>query len=641
MLPTFRVAAIIVLCNLYCLKVRGQNIDSIMLSNAADSSKALALGNYAFSISDSKPDSSLLIAGKALTLATHTKNKKIYAQCLMDLGWAYFKSGKYDSAKQCLSDSKMLFHKCHDTTLEVRVMENMSSISNYEGNYEAALNQLLAAIQLLGYSRGAEYAFTEKMIGIIYRQQGDFVNAKVYLKKAAADYLQLKNLKSYADATGSLGNVYLGISDNDSAIYCYHKALTIYLQLKKISSAAISYEDLGDAFVSKSDLQPLPWLDSALDYYQHAYNLFCELKSKQDIAVEKYKLGQALTKKKQYPLARKYLFEALAEFRSENAINNIYLTLLLLSRLYYEMHDYNKAYVFLDNADLYNDTLNQESKNKAIADMLAKYETEKKDHTIALLNTQNTLLNTKKKLAEYTLYKRRIIESFSLALITLSVFLAIALFNRSRIKQRLHEMQMRNRISGDLHDDVGNSISSILLLSKMAAADGGNNAALINKISENAHEVIERINDIIWTTNPKYDDGENLRSKIMNYIVPLCKMNNITLNINISETINNIKFAMESRKNIFLIAKEGISNILKHSGATEINFELTLRDKKITLEIRDNGTGFDSNIIYKGNGLHTMSARAESSGGKLLLDTHPGNGTKLLITIPLSRIPYS
>jgi signal transduction histidine kinase len=179
-----------------------------------------------------------------------------------------------------------------------------------------------------------------------------------------------------------------------------------------------------------------------------------------------------------------------------------------------------------------------------------------------------------------------------------------------------------------------------LLLSNIAAEATIHKPELINKIGENAREAIERIREIIWTTNPKYDEGENLRPKIINYIAPLCQMHNIHTDINISEAIKNIKFSMEMRKNIFLIIKEALNNILKHSGATVITFNLFLKEKMLVFEITDNGKGFDRNDSNNGNGLKTMVSRTESMGGTLLFDTVTGGGTKIMVTLPLSRVSY-
>ena len=93
------------------------------------------------------------------------------------------------------------------------------------------------------------------------------------------------------------------------------------------------------------------------------------------------------------------------------------------------------------------------------------------------------------------------------------------------------------------------------------------------------------------------------------------------------------------RKNIFLIIKEALNNIFKHAGASQISLNLFLKDKKLVIEIADNGKGFNSNDPYNGNGLKNMRGRAVALGGEVLFDTIPGNGTRIFVTLPLSNIP--
>ena len=640
----FRVAIMIFFSCLYSCVTCSQNIDSLLASNVSDTDKVPQYCNYIYNVTERNPDSGLFLAKRSLLIPLFSKEKPNNAHALNAIGWAYFRLGKYDSAKWYLSKAEKDFHAKHNANAEARVLMNMGNVSQMEQDYKTALTQLLAAIQIMGSSDETEHAITEKMIGIIYRKQGDLLNAKVYLKKASADFLHLNEQKYYADAYSSLGLVYLALasvdlSNLDSAASCCHIALNIFLQEKNFSGAALANEDLGQIFYSKSDEKQGPLLDSSLYFFQQAYNIFCTMKDTQDMAFEKVTISDVLIKKKQYPLAEKYLLGILPIFRSEHSLNSTYSTLILLSTLYQDTHNYNKAYDYLKQANAYSDTLNQQNKDAAIADVLAKYETDKKDRTIALLNTQNALLNTKKQLAEHNLYKTRIIEIFSFILIILSVAFALVLLNRYRIKQKLLELQLRNHISNDLHDDVGSSLSSILLLSNIAAGSEKHMPELITKISENAREAIERISDIIWATNPKYDDGENLRSKIINYIAPLCQIHNIAFTLNIAEIIKNIKFPMETRKNIFLIIKEALNNTFKHAGASEISLNLFLKDKKLVIEITDNGKGFNSNNAYDGNGLKNMRARAVALGGEVLFDTIPGNGTRIFVTLPLSNIP--
>ena len=95
------------------------------------------------------------------------------------------------------------------------------------------------------------------------------------------------------------------------------------------------------------------------------------------------------------------------------------------------------------------------------------------------------------------------------------------------------------------------------------------------------------------------------------------------------------------RKNIFLIIKEAINNILKHASASEILINMSVAGKMIVLQINDNGKGFDCNNLQKGNGLDTMEQRTKSIGGDFVCDSKPGWGTKITVTVPIPHFRYA
>ncbi len=617
---------------------KGQSLDSVLRSGAPDSAKANFLSIYAFSISEDNPDSALILAKYGAYIARRAGNEIPLANCLSTIGWAYFKLGKLDSAKERLNKARSVFHQYGEVISEARAMMNIASINQAEGKLEESLQLLLAAMKLTGSSRKTEYAVAEKMIGILYRKQGNTAKAKLYLKNAAADFLRIDEQKYYADAISSLGILYHAQGDPDSAIYYYKTALVIYMRVKNGYGVALIYDDLGQEFLIKSRTGSAVWLDSSLLYFNKAYYLFKELNCLTDALYEKSAISEILLTKKQYGQAEVYLKELLPFFEAGHMFEYAQKTLLLLSRLHSEKKEFGKAYDFLQRANVYNDTLNLQSRNAAIADMLEKYESGKKDSIIALLNTQNSLLHTQKQLAERDLYKTRIIQLFILTLVVLLASLGFVVWTRYRIKQKLKEVQMRNRISNDLHDDVGSSLSSILLLSKIADSDIGNKQEIIHKIGATASDMVERISDIVWATNPKYDDGESLRTKIMNYVVFLNEVQGISASVNIQEEVKGLKLPMEVRQNIFLVLKEALNNVLKHANASEITIGLSVKEKNIVLEISDNGKGFVMDLVTKGNGLESMHLRINSSGGRIDYNSFPGKGTTILAKIPLREV---
>jgi signal transduction histidine kinase len=298
------------------------------------------------------------------------------------------------------------------------------------------------------------------------------------------------------------------------------------------------------------------------------------------------------------------------------------------------MGDYRQAYKYNITSQKFKDSLDTKNRTGSIAKMFAQYETEKKDRAIQLLNAQA-------KLNEKEISNQHIVEIFSLISVVLAFILLIVLLNRNRMKQQLKEVKVRNQLAGDLHDEVGSSLSSILLLSKMASGKIPRETVdknLLETIADNTKEVIDKMGDIVWMMNPKYDEGGNLREKLEQYILRVKEIAPFEIHFNSPEGIDNIKFTMELRKSIFLIFKEAINNALKYSQATELNISLTMVDKNIQLIIEDNGKGFDKATVIAGNGLETMALRTQDCKGNFNIWSAPCKGTQVKVIIPIPHI---
>ena len=588
--------------------------------------KANIVDSFAYSLTNSNPDSSLLVGRIALRIAEQAQSSYSYALALNTIGWAHFHLGHKDSAIWYITSAKTIYHDTHRPGMESRMLMNLSSVYEAESNYAQALENLSASVKLADINKDSvTLLIAEKTIGIIYRKQGHYDQAKVYLERAVQIAANHKDAQYYADAVSSLASLYMQMNSFDTCRILYLKSIVIYKRINDLTGVAMATENIGVCFAHMADETSM---DSAIFYYKRAYDINVHLNNKYDAAYEKMLISDILTQQKKYRLAEKNLKESLPVFDSMHIVSEEYSCYQALSVLYDSMHEYEKAYQAILTANIYYDTINKQEKNQAIADMLVRYEANKKDTTIALLNARS-------ELAERKLSKTRIIEFFSILLMVFIAVLTLLLLNRNNIKQRLKQLQMRNQIASDLHDEVGSSLSSILMLGKIAMTEQSGKEEIINKINSNAEEMIERISDIVWATNPKYDDGKNLNEKISNYIMQVNKLSKLKVNLNIGDEIAGIKFQMDVRRNVFLIIKEAINNILKHANATIITIGIYAEQKKLYIQISDNGNGFDAQHHSDGNGLENMKARAENVGGKFALTSVHGKGTDISIVIPM------
>ncbi|MFM6923938.1 MAG: ATP-binding protein, partial [Ferruginibacter sp.] len=169
----------------------------------------------------------------------------------------------------------------------------------------------------------------------------------------------------------------------------------------------------------------------------------------------------------------------------------------------------------------------------------------------------------------------------------------------------------RNRISADMHDDLGAGMTTIRLYSELAKSKLVNNPIPeIEKISSSANELLGKMNAIIWSMSSSNDSLGNMIAYIRSYALEYFEDTGITCKIDIPEKLPNIEVIGEIRRNVFLVVKEALNNILKHAQATAVHIKLVRVEDGLTLYIQDNGKGIDLDKLRQfGNGLKNMKKR--------------------------------
>lgn len=220
-----------------------------------------------------------------------------------------------------------------------------------------------------------------------------------------------------------------------------------------------------------------------------------------------------------------------------------------------------------------------------------------------------------------------------------------ALYGRWRfLKQKefyQHEMDLdnqRSKITADLHDDLGASLSSLQINSaiaqKLLGKDLPQTQKILEKIEAQAKHISENIGDIIWSLKPGKNEFMSLSTRIINSANEILGPLEIPFKIKIKPEIDLEMTDFTMRKNIVLMGKEALNNIAKYSKATKVELNLTKIKDRYILEISDNGIGFDPEI-KKGNGLQNMLKRTEEMHGTFEIAS--ASGTYIKIVIPAIR----
>ena len=222
------------------------------------------------------------------------------------------------------------------------------------------------------------------------------------------------------------------------------------------------------------------------------------------------------------------------------------------------------------------------------------------------------------------------------------VFLVVRL--RMRRKLALLEQanaleRERTRISRDLHDDLGARLTQMALLTGLAGEEPSASAELkaqIRAVSDQALNAVQSLDETVWLMNPKKDTLVHLISYTARYAEQFFQATPMACRLEICRHPPVCSVPGNIRRDIFLLVKEALNNVLKHSEAREVWLKIAVRGSVMRIVVQDNGKGFELNQTDpQRHGLENMRRRAEGAGIKLVARSQTGVGTRITLRVRL------
>jgi signal transduction histidine kinase len=224
------------------------------------------------------------------------------------------------------------------------------------------------------------------------------------------------------------------------------------------------------------------------------------------------------------------------------------------------------------------------------------------------------------------------------------LLLALAAYTiyRYRVSRLIELERVRTRIATDLHDDIGAGLSQVAVITEVLRrqiepADPriAHNLSLIARVSR---EVVDSMSDIVWAINPQKDNLHDLARRMRRFAGETLAARDIEVHFRVPESEHYVKLGADVRRQVFLIFKETINNILRHADCTEATIDLTIDGSWLALSVSDNGKGIIRDRTFDGHGLASIKQRAERLGGYLEIDSPANRGTTVTLKIP-HRLP--
>lgn len=212
----------------------------------------------------------------------------------------------------------------------------------------------------------------------------------------------------------------------------------------------------------------------------------------------------------------------------------------------------------------------------------------------------------------------------------------IFLFYRIRMEQLLKVERIRRSISGDLHDDIGATLSSMIIYTNLARSEKDHEYYL-DLIDQNAKEVIGKLDDLVWSINPKNDTCEQLINRMRLHAEPLLNAAGIRLNFTVNPAVLQLKLDLFVKNNVYLLFKEIVNNVVKHSGAANCYINIEGTKSRFKIIVKDDGKGFEpTQVKANRNGLINMQERVRNMHGEIHVKSAVEKGTSVLVLIPIS-----
>ncbi|MCE3281110.1 MAG: tetratricopeptide repeat protein [Bacteroidetes bacterium] len=621
------------------------SLKKVITSSLPDTIKLKALSDLNWIYSENDAQLSKKYGEDELALARKISDNKWISQAYNDIGIAFYKLNKPDSALVYYTKSYEIRKNFKDKTLMGGSLSKIGLIHQDLGNYNKALEIQFQALKIFEEIGNERYlAMTLNNIAIAYDKLKNFDKEIEYVEKAIAIHLKNKNEYYIGHCYGNLASAYKNKGNIKVANEYLIKALEIFKKYGDKANEAAAYNSIG------RNLRAEKKIDEAYSYYEKAHAIAKEINDKMGERIYAHNMSCVLTDKKEYKQAEKFSLDVLNQTQP-NDHSQLALTYRQLATIYGFMNNGELAKHYLDKYVDLKDTVFSKESASQIAEMEVKYETEKKDLELAKQNAEITVTKAEVE-------RKNIITYILVASILLIILLSYLIYNRYKLKQEailsselLRQQDLRSkaiieaeenermRIARDLHDGVGQTLSAAKLNlssleNKLKLTEVESQSALKNAM-DLVDDSVKEVRSVSHSMMPNALLKSGLVAAVREFINKLSGIDKLKIDLEITGLDQRLESTTETI--LFRVLQEVISNILKHAKANHITIQLVKHETELTMIIEDNGVGFDTKKMSEsaGIGLKNITSRIEFLQGRVDFDSNPGKGTTVIIEVPV------
>ncbi|MES2132082.1 MAG: sensor histidine kinase [Bacteroidota bacterium] len=583
----------------------------------------LYYGNYFYYIRNI--DRAKIYFNRANKQARITKNRRIQILSNVRLIFMDYESGLNDDAEKELSLILQNVKKNHDLENTVEVINMLGILKEQQNQPRDAVKFYIEGLELAESNNLERYiAVFSNNLGLIKLNTGQIDEALIDFEKGLkfSKKINDKSLLNHIQINKSI--VYILKDSIKVALTTFNDVIDYARKNNHPRELASAFVNIGSAFngTNRSDM--------ALSYMDSAVNVLVRHKMYSELTKAYLGKTDVLLRLKKSALARKSLEEAfkLTDITKNPADKSSCYMML------FEIENAEKNYKeALDNYLKYQDLQDSVTKvfnGKIVQGLQLKYNVQKKEAELEKEKSKSLVLEKKNQDERFIRWLTICISSIAIILIVgLVTFLYSA---KLRQKQESFSEQLikkieedRSRISMDLHDDIGQSLS--MLKSKMTTAKPQNEED--NKVLESElSRVIEQTREISRNLYPSYLEKIGLVRSIASLSESVQSSTGIECSFDITEAVETLSLTVKTH--LYRILQECTNNTIKHSGATALKISISEKNNEFTLVYQDNGSGL-GNKQHKGLGLLSLDKRVKMINGSVHTEDKPSKSFKLTL----------
>lgn len=617
-------------------KAKNSRVDSVKLQIYGD--LCWALGTIDFK-------RALFYGEEELRLAQKLNNQPAIALAYSDIGNTYTRVNQFDKALEYHLKSFVLRDKLGLKAKAAGSVSNIAVIYKQQGRYKEAVEYMARALKIYEeFNDEPKQALVLGNIGNVYMDYKKFEEAKEHFERAIMFAKKHKVSTTLANSYAGMMQYYFQVKNYNMSLKYARLSESMFAANTNKTDIAVIYNSLGQIYYELGNYE------TAMGHFNHSLEIRKLMNDKMGIGSCYKNMGMCYGKMKEYRKAEDYLRKAISLFTAINAKDYLRESYVRLAEVQESENDLASSLESYKKSTALRDSIYNRKTTDRINELQIAYQSERKAKQIILLNQDN-------KIQKLLLEKARTTTGIIAGTLILAIVFGLIFYNRYKLRQEnklqnevikqqdlatravlVAEENERRRISGELHDGLGQMFSAVKLnlsgIAENIEFKNEHSKDMFGKTLDLVDESCKEVRVISHQMAPNVLLKSGLTSAIRDFIDKIdasklkVKLETFGLTERLDENIETV---------LYRVIQETVNNVIKHARANTLDIQLSKDDSGIDAMIEDNGVGFDTSKADKneGIGLKNIKSRIDYLKGTVDFSSEPGKGTLVAIHIPL------